>query len=387
MLATEPSAPSATYTSWTVPPRPISLPRLRVKPSSARWATRSAPVDLLGRRAEDDHARAAVEAAQQGSEEVAERDQLVRRGRARWRRRPGPCTSRPRRSSLDRRRCRGCRGCRPATRPAGRGRRRRPCRRRAGRPRRTARAWWAAGRPRFLVICLPIADDGEALVEVAHGDVCNSLCNSVSTFRDRGPHSLLCCAGAATRMDPWTTDSTRRVAVARRQPDPVRPLQHRLRRRLQPGHAHRRDRRAGRRASGSRASALGEVVAGAVLKHARDFNLTRESVLGSQALARDARDRHPAGLRHRPAGGDPGRQQDRARPDRRRHRRRHRHHLRRAGRDQRQAAQEADEGQRRPRHRRQGRRRSARSGPATSGSRSRRTASRAPASRWASTPR
>jgi acetyl-CoA C-acetyltransferase len=26
---------------------------------------------------------------------------------------------------------------------------------------------------------------------------------------------------------------------------------------------------------------LGEVVAGAVLKHARDFNLTRESVLGS----------------------------------------------------------------------------------------------------------
>ena len=37
-------------------------------------------------------------------------------------------------------------------------------------------------------------------------------------------------------------------------------------------------------ASASRASALGEVVAGAVLKHSRDFNLTRESVLGS-ALA------------------------------------------------------------------------------------------------------
>ena len=31
---------------------------------------------------------------------------------------------------------------------------------------------------------------------------------------------------------------------------------------------------------------LGEVVAGAVLKHSRDFNLTRESVLGSQAGAR-----------------------------------------------------------------------------------------------------
>ena len=35
-------------------------------------------VDLLGRRADHDHPRAPVEAAQQGSEEVAERDQLVR---------------------------------------------------------------------------------------------------------------------------------------------------------------------------------------------------------------------------------------------------------------------------------------------------------------------
>ena len=39
-----------------------------------------------------------------------------------------------------------------------------------------------------------------------------------------------------------------------------------------------------------------------MLKHARDFNLTRESVLGSQAGARDAGHRHPAGVRHRPAG-------------------------------------------------------------------------------------
>ena len=30
---------------------------------------------------------------------------------------------------------------------------------------------------------------------------------------------------------------------------------------------------------------LGEVVAGAVLKHSRDFNLTRESVLGSRLSA------------------------------------------------------------------------------------------------------
>ena len=105
---------------------------------------------------------------------------------------------------------------------------------------------------------------------------------------------------------------------------------------------------------------LGEVVAGAVLKHSRDFNLTRES----RARLEARRPRRPAtdiqqacgtGLQAR----DPGRQQDRARPDRGRHRRRHRHHLRRAGRDQRQAAQEADEGQRRPRHRGQARPRSA----------------------------
>ncbi len=38
-----PSAAGATYTSWTAPPRPISLPSERVKPSSARCATRSEP--------------------------------------------------------------------------------------------------------------------------------------------------------------------------------------------------------------------------------------------------------------------------------------------------------------------------------------------------------
>ena len=48
MEAIAPSAAGATYTSWTVPPRPISLPRERVKPSSARWATRSDPVRCSG---------------------------------------------------------------------------------------------------------------------------------------------------------------------------------------------------------------------------------------------------------------------------------------------------------------------------------------------------
>ena len=40
------------------------------------------------------------------------------------------------------------------------------------------------------------------------------------------------------------------------------------------------------------------MVAGAVLKHARDRDLTRECVLGSQARARDAGLRRPAGVRH-----------------------------------------------------------------------------------------
>ena len=93
---------------------------------------------------------------------------------------------------------------------------------------------------------------------------------------------------------------------------------------------------------------VGEVVAGAVLKHARDFNLTRESVLGSKLSAGDPGHRHPAGLRDRPPGRHPGRQQDRPRPDRGRDRRWHRHHLGRPGRHQRQAPQEADEGQRGP---------------------------------------
>ena len=48
---------------------------------------------------------------------------------------------------------------------------------------------------------------------------------------------------------------------------------------------------------------VGEVAAGAVLKHSRDFNLVRESVLGSRLAAETPGDRHPAGVRH----GSPGR--------------------------------------------------------------------------------
>ena len=98
----------------------------------------------------------------------------------------------------------------------------------------------------------------------------------------------------------------------RRQPDPVRPLR--------PAYAKASNQDMltatldGLVARfGLQGERLGEVVAGAVLKHSRDFNLTRECVLGSRAVARDARLRRPAGVRHRPRGRDPRREQDRAR--------------------------------------------------------------------------
>ena len=89
----------------------------------------------------------------------------------------------------------------------------------------------------------------------------------------------------------------------------------------------------------------GEVVAGAVLKHSRDFNLTRECVLGERARPLHPRLRRPAGLRHRSAGGAPVGRQDRARTDRVGHRRRRRHHSRRADRRQRGPAPGAARGQ------------------------------------------
>ena len=48
---------------------------------------------------------------------------------------------------------------------------------------------------------------------------------------------------------------------------------------------------------------VGEVAAGAVIKHSRDWNLARESTLGSGPASRDAGLRRAAGLRHQPHGG------------------------------------------------------------------------------------
>ena len=77
---------------------------------------------------------------------------------------------------------------------------------------------------------------------------------------------------------------------------------------------------------------LGEVAAGAVMKHSKDFNLVRECVLSTGLDPQTPGPRPAARLRHRPRGRDHRRQQDRARPDRRRHRRRRRHDQRHAGR-------------------------------------------------------
>ena len=114
---------------------------------------------------------------------------------------------------------------------------------------------------------------------------------------------------------------------------------------------------------------VGEVVAGAVLKHSRDFNLVRESVLGLEAGRGDARrstssrraarvsrppsivaDKIALGIIESGIGGGS------------------RHHVGRARGDQRQAPQEADEGQRRARRCGRGSRPWRRSGRPTSGS-------------------
>ena len=90
---------------------------------------------------------------------------------------------------------------------------------------------------------------------------------------------------------------------------------------------------------------LGDVVAGAVLKHSRDFNLTRECVLGStldhSTPAHDVQQACDTSLQ----AGAGGRAQDRARADRGRDRGRRRHDERRAGRAQRRPAARADEGE------------------------------------------
>ena len=116
-----PRRPSATYTSWTVPPRPISLPSERVKPSRARCATRSLPATGSGGGAEHHDARRRFEAAHQRGEELAAarpaRAEVGDAGgvedQALVRRRPRP------RSSV-RRRCRGRRAGRGVDRSARR---------------------------------------------------------------------------------------------------------------------------------------------------------------------------------------------------------------------------------------------------------------------------
>ncbi len=83
---------------------------------------------------------------------------------------------------------------------------------------------------------------------------------------------------------------------------------------------------------------LGAVIGGAVLKHSRDFNLMRECVLGSPLSPYTPAFDHPAGVRHRSAGGHRRRRRDRRRALRGGRRRRGGHHLRRPDRARRQPA-------------------------------------------------
>ncbi len=78
---------------------------------------------------------------------------------------------------------------------------------------------------------------------------------------------------------------------------------------------------------GLRGEKLDAVIGGAVLKHSRDFNLMRESVLGSSLSPYTPAYRPAAGLRHRSAGGDRRRRRYRPRPLPGGRRRRRGHHL------------------------------------------------------------
>ena len=83
---------------------------------------------------------------------------------------------------------------------------------------------------------------------------------------------------------------------------------------------------------GLKGETVGEVAAGAVIKHSRDWNLTREAALGCGLASAHARLRRAARLRHEPHHRRAARASHRARRDRVRDRRRRRHDERRADR-------------------------------------------------------
>ena len=133
----------------------------------------------------------------------------------------------------------------------------------------------------------------------------------------------------------------------RRQPDPLRPLQRRLRQGVQPGHAHRCPRRPGRaRQPRRQAPRRGRRGRRAQAQPRLQPDPRVRSRL--EAGARDPRLRRRPGLRDRPRGGDPRREQDRARPAGVGDRRWRRYDLRRADRAQRRPARDPARAQQRP---------------------------------------
>ncbi len=106
------------------------------------------------------------------------------------------------------------------------------------------------------------------------------MCNSASTFRDVALIALVPTAGTARiggHEPRRPVASPCSAATASRSPAPTASTPTPPTRRCSPPRIDGLVARFG--LEGER---LGEVVAGAVLKHSRDFNLTRESVLGSK---------------------------------------------------------------------------------------------------------
>ena len=113
-------------------------------------------------------------------------------------------------------------------------------------------------------------------------------------------------------MAPMANDNEPASRHPRRQPNPVRTLRRRLRQRLQPGHVHRRARRADRPLRpGGREARRGDRRRGAQAQPRLQPDARVRA--GQLAVVLHPRLRHPAGVRHRSAGHHRRRRRDRRR--------------------------------------------------------------------------
>ena len=312
-----------------MPPLPISLPSERVKPSRARWATRSRAADRLGRGAEHHDAGAGLEAAHQRGEELLEGDQAGGVGDAGGVEDQGLV-----RLALGRG---GGRGDAEAVEDGGqlaarggRRRRARPCRRTSG---------CARG--------VPLEPGGAGEAEVLHQQLADRRGRrSPGSGRSWGVDPPVESRREVRCRDVVTTGVTRCPHFVTWRSSHSLPGV--LRARIGLAHPDQRSQMTHMQAKTRRVAVLGgnripfarsnTVYADAsnqeMLTAAIDGLVARFGLEGErrrrgrrrcraqarprlqpdprvgarlQAVARDPRDRHPAGLRHRPPGGDPGR--------------------------------------------------------------------------------